>query len=183
MGGHPHCAASHRRTGGDDYKVRVWGESLAHLSRLPAPAERASLASSTDTKVQNRKCLYTLHGHLDYVRSCQFHHEMPWIVSLCLRLVLLFFRMCLNCHIPPQLSASDDQTIRIWSFSSRQCIAILTGHNHYIMCAQFHPKDDLIVSASMDSTVRVWDISGTCIRALSQRGTIWLTDATVRPGM
>lgn len=101
-------------TGGDDYKVRVW-----------------------DTKVQNRKCLYTLHGHLDYVRSCQFHHEMPWI-----------------------LSASDDQTIRIWSFSSRQCIAILTGHNHYIMCAQFHPKDDLIVSASMDSTVRVWDISG-----------------------
>jgi coatomer protein complex subunit alpha (xenin) len=28
------------------------------------------------------------------------------------------------------------------------------------MCAQFHPKDDLIVSASMDSTVRVWDISG-----------------------
>jgi len=101
-------------TGGDDYKVRVW-----------------------DTKAQNRKCLYTLHGHLDYVRSCQFHHEMPWI-----------------------LSASDDQTIRIWSFSSRQCIAILTGHNHYIMCAQFHPKDDLIVSASMDSTVRVWDISG-----------------------
>lgn len=101
-------------TGGDDYKVRVW-----------------------DTKVQNRKCLFTLHGHLDYVRSCQFHHEMPWI-----------------------LSASDDQTIRIWSFASRQCIAILTGHNHYIMCAQFHPKDDLIVSASMDSTVRVWDISG-----------------------
>ena len=26
--------------------------------------------------------------------------------------------------------------------------------------AQWHPKDDLIVSASMDQTVRVWDISG-----------------------
>jgi coatomer protein complex subunit alpha (xenin) len=36
----------------------------------------------------------------------------------------------------------------------------LTGHSHYVMSAQFHPKDDLIVSTSMDQTVRVWDISG-----------------------
>lgn len=28
------------------------------------------------------------------------------------------------------------------------------------MCAAFHPKDDLVVSASLDQTVRVWDISG-----------------------
>ena len=28
------------------------------------------------------------------------------------------------------------------------------------MSAQFHPKEDLIVSASQDQTVRVWDISG-----------------------
>lgn len=28
------------------------------------------------------------------------------------------------------------------------------------MCAQFHPKEDLIVSASLDQSVRVWDISG-----------------------
>ncbi|KAJ1561298.1 hypothetical protein HK096_005226, partial [Nowakowskiella sp. JEL0078] len=27
------------------------------------------------------------------------------------------------------------------------------------MCAMFHPKDDLIVSASLDQSVRVWDIS------------------------
>jgi hypothetical protein len=59
---------------------------------------------------KTRRCLFTLHGHLDYVRSVYFHHEHPWI-----------------------LSASDDQTIRIWNWQSRQCIAILTGHNHYIM--------------------------------------------------
>jgi len=28
------------------------------------------------------------------------------------------------------------------------------------MCAQFHPSEDLIVSASLDQSVRVWDISG-----------------------
>ncbi|KAF8649608.1 hypothetical protein AX16_005698 [Volvariella volvacea WC 439] len=101
-------------TGGDDYKIKVW-----------------------DIRPQNRRCLFTLHGHLDYVRTVQFHHEMPWIIS-----------------------ASDDQTIRIWNSTSRQCIAILTGHSHYVMSAQFHPKEDLVVSASMDQTVRVWDISG-----------------------
>jgi coatomer protein complex subunit alpha (xenin) len=101
-------------TGGDDYKIKVW-----------------------DLRPQNRKCLFTLHGHLDYVRTVQFHHEMPWIIS-----------------------CSDDQTIRIWNSTSRNCIAILTGHSHYVMSALFHPKDDLVVSASMDQTVRVWDISG-----------------------
>ncbi|KAJ7035460.1 hypothetical protein C8F04DRAFT_1344342 [Mycena alexandri] len=101
-------------TSGDDYKIKVW-----------------------DIRPQNRRCLFTLHGHLDYVRTVQFHHEMPWIIS-----------------------TSDDQTIRIGNSTSRNCIAILTGHSHYVMSALFHPKDDLVVSASMDQTVRVWDISG-----------------------
>lgn len=41
--------------------------------------------------------------------------------------------------------------------------SVLTGHNHYVMCAQFHPTEDLVVSASLDQTVRVWDISGNCV--------------------
>ncbi|KAJ3305877.1 hypothetical protein HDU76_004940 [Blyttiomyces sp. JEL0837] len=98
--------------GGDDYKIKVWNWKL-------------------------RRCLFTLNGHLDYVRTVFFHHEHPWIIS-----------------------CSDDQTIRIWNWQSRNCIAILTGHNHYVMSAMFHPKDDLVVSASLDQTVRIWDISG-----------------------
>lgn len=99
-------------SGGDDYKIKVWNYKL-------------------------RRCLFTLLGHLDYIRTTFFHHEYPWI-----------------------LSASDDQTIRIWNWQSRTCVCVLTGHNHYVMCAQFHPSEDLVVSASLDQTVRVWDISG-----------------------
>jgi WD40 repeat protein len=84
-----------------------------------------------------RRCLFTLLGHLDYIRTVQFHAEYPWVVS-----------------------ASDDQTIRLWNWQSRTCVTVLTGHNHYVMCAAFHPKEDLVVSASLDQTVRVWDISG-----------------------
>jgi coatomer protein complex subunit alpha (xenin) len=97
-------------SGGDDYKIKVWN-------------------------YKQKRCLFTLLGHLDYIRTVQFHNEYPWIVS-----------------------ASDDQTIRVWNWQSRTCAAVLTGHNHYVMCAQFHPKEDLVVSASLDQTVRVWDI-------------------------
>ncbi|CAN7082549.1 unnamed protein product [Brassica oleracea var. botrytis] len=96
--------------GSDDYKIKVWNH-------------------------KTHRCLFTLLGHLDYIRTVQFHQENPWIVS-----------------------ASDDQTIRIWNWQSRTCISVLTGHNHYVMCASFHPKEDLVVSASLDQTVRVWDI-------------------------
>ena len=44
--------------------------------------------------------------------------------------------------------------------STRQAICVLTGYSHYVMCAQFHLKEDLVVSASLDQIVRVWDISG-----------------------
>ncbi|KAJ7927511.1 coatomer WD associated region-domain-containing protein [Mycena leptocephala] len=112
-----------------------------HLSRAllvtVATTTKLKFGVSRYIRPQNRRCLFTLHGHLDYVRTVQFHHEMPWIIS-----------------------TSDDQTIRIWNSTSRNCIAILTGHSHYVMSALFHPKDDLVVSASMDQTVRVWDISG-----------------------
>ena len=102
-------------SGGDDYKIKVWDYKL-------------------------RRCLFTLLGHLDYIRTVQFHPnaaQFPWI-----------------------LSASDDQTLRLWDFHKRTCLSVLTGHNHYVMCAAFHPTEDLIVSASLDQTVRVWDTSG-----------------------
>lgn len=115
-------------SGGDDYKVRVWN-------------------------YKTKKCLFTLNGHMDYVRTVYFHHEYPWIIS-----------------------ASDDQTIRIWNWQSRKCIALLTGHNHYVMSAQFHPTLNYIVSASMDQTIRVWDISGLVKKNRATPGTMPFTD-------
>lgn len=104
-------------SGGDDNKVKVWN-------------------------YKEKRCLFTLHGHTDYIRTVEFHHEYPWI-----------------------LSCSDDLSIRIWNWQSRTCLTELTGHTHYVMCATFHPTEDLIASASLDTTIRVWDISGMTTRS------------------
>ena len=61
----------------------------------------SSFPEGTITKIkvwsyQTRRCLFTLNGHLDYVRTVFFHHELPWIIS-----------------------SSDDQTIRIWNWQNR----------------------------------------------------------------
>ena len=67
--------------GGDDYKIKGWNYKL-------------------------KKCIFTLTGHIDYIRTVFFHHELPWI-----------------------LSASDDQTVRIWNYQSRSLLTILTGYS------------------------------------------------------
>ena len=60
------------------------------------------------------------------------------------------------------LSVSNTNSDILWILyaDAHLSVCTMTGHNHYTMCAQFHPKDDLIVSASLDQSVRVWDISG-----------------------
>lgn len=85
--------------------------------------------------------MFTLKGHVDYIRTVYFHNELPWI-----------------------LSASDDQTMRIWNYQNRCCINIITGHSHYVMCAQFHKDKDkkFIISGSLDGTVRIWNYSILC---------------------
>ena len=93
------------------------------------------------------RSLFTLTGHTDYIRSVGFHNESPWI-----------------------LSASDDQTIRIWNWQSRQCLSILTGHNHYVMSAAFSPLGDMIASCSLDQTIRIWDISGLLRKSSASSG-------------
>ena len=108
-------------SGGDDYKIKV--RLPTALQRMSRGLQRGAEPLLLCTQVWNyklRRCLFTLLGHLDYIRTVQFHLEYPWIVS-----------------------ASDDQTIRIWNWQSRTCISVLTGpplvlHKASRSCFRFH---------------------------------------------
>ena len=83
----------------------------------------------------------------------------PFIFTSCSMRCPGLLSACPRQEYPWILSCSDDQTARIWNWQSRTCVSVLTGHNHYVMCAQFHPTEDLVATASLDQTIRVWDIS------------------------
>eukprot|EP01051_Picozoa_sp_SAG22_P021859 SAG22_NODE_4998_length_1111_cov_2.028656_3_plen_103_part_01 len=65
------------------------------------------------------------------------------------------------------VSASSDETVRVWSAVTGECEQTLEGHSDWVMSAQFSPDGQKIVSASWDETVRVWSaITGECEQTL-----------------
>ena len=61
------------------------------------------------------------------------------------------------------VSASGDNTVRVWSAVSGELEQTLKGHSDTVTSAQFSPDGQKIVSASGDKTVRVWSaVGGEC---------------------
>ncbi len=57
---------------------------------------------------------------------------------------------------PYIVSGADDQTLKIWDYQTRSCVATLEGHTNNVCAAAFHPRLPLILSGSEDGTFRVW---------------------------
>ena len=82
--------------------------------------------------------LYNLRGHKDSVNNAQFAPDGKSIVT-----------------------ASSDNTTRLWDAISGKELAVLRGHEGSVFNAQFAPDGKSIVTASGDKTARLWDaVSG-----------------------
>jgi coatomer protein complex subunit alpha (xenin) len=93
-----------------------------------------------------RRCSFTLLGHLDYIRTVQFHHEVGQALERVARHMSHVTRNRGARHTshvtrhtshvtrhtshvtqhPWIVSASDDQTIRIWNWQNRSCMSVRT---------------------------------------------------------
>jgi U3 small nucleolar RNA-associated protein 15 len=61
-------------------------------------------------------------------------------------------------HLPQVISASDDNTVKLWDLSTQTCLNTLTSHTDYVRSASFHPTDpNILLTASYDSTFRIHD--------------------------
>ncbi|KAF7306482.1 WD-REPEATS-REGION domain-containing protein [Mycena indigotica] len=64
-------------------------------------------------------------------------------------------------------TASDDSSVRIWSFQERKVESVLTGHGWDVKCVEWHPTKGLLVSGSKDNDIKFWDPrSGTVLSTL-----------------
>ena len=55
------------------------------------------------------------------------------------------------------VTASEDQTARIWDAATAKLLAVLSGHDDAVARAAFSPDGRRIVTASRDQTARIWD--------------------------
>jgi WD40 repeat protein len=65
------------------------------------------------------------------------------------------------------VSASADNTVRVWSAATGECEQTIEGHTGTVTSAAFSPEGQQIVSGSYDKTVRVWDAAtGDCMQTM-----------------
>ena len=55
------------------------------------------------------------------------------------------------------VTASEDQTARIWDAATGQEVRTLSGHTGAVNSAAYSPDGKFIVTASADQTARIWD--------------------------
>jgi hypothetical protein len=56
------------------------------------------------------------------------------------------------------MTASLDETAKIWDVGSGKCLQVLRGHKEGLNYAQINEAGDKIVITSVDSSVMVWDL-------------------------
>ena len=94
--------------------------------------------------------LAVLSGHGDFVNSAAYSPDGTRIVT-----------------------ASFDQTARIWDARTGTQLAVLSGHGGIVTSAAYSPDGTRIVTASDDRTARIWDArSGAQLAVLSGHGGI-----------
>ena len=85
--------------------------------------------------------LYCLRGHARELWSCALNQDQSRIVT-----------------------ASSDQTVRIWDAVSGRQLLVLRGHGYVVRSAQFTDDGTRIVTVSDDGSVRVWDSVAMSVR-------------------
>ncbi|GMG39589.1 unnamed protein product [Ambrosiozyma monospora] len=110
---------------------------------IPGPSNTLVVHSLGSTTAQSP--LGILSGHTDCITTVSYNPTLKLLVS-----------------------ASDDQTIRIWRGDSSNPLQILIGHTQPITflswCQLKHSGKWCLVSCSLDGTLRLWDfVNGECI--------------------
>jgi len=79
------------------------------------------------------------------------------------------------------ISASDDNTLKVWNLESGKEIRTLEGHTYWVRAVAVLPDGKKAISASGDKTLKVWDLeSGKEIRTLEGH-TGWVNAVAVLP--
>jgi len=57
------------------------------------------------------------------------------------------------------VSASDDQTLKVWELAGGRQVATLQGHTSAVIGCAVTPDGQHVVSASADRTLKIWELA------------------------
>jgi hypothetical protein len=139
--------------GNDDPSVRVWKlDEIEAEKEEPNVAEKDLVGRKAEVKVylkgvdkeekekeiniQNKFSMISLKGHSKFIRDLTFSPDNSLVVS-----------------------ASGDNTVRVWDLNSQTMKYELTGHTNEVYATSFSSDGLYILSCSMDETIRIWSIN------------------------
>jgi WD40 repeat protein len=76
---------------------------------------------------------------------------------------------CLAVQREHLISGSWDTTIRKWNIQG-ECVSILKGHEHYVVCLAISNNGRILFSGSNDNTIMIWNQSNECIQVFKDAG-------------
>lgn len=109
------------------------------------------------------------------LRTAEWSHNQLWLISANDEGMVFYLQPTLNlthsfkAHDSPIrdlawsptdtkfVSASDDNTLKIWDFTTSTMISTFTDHGWDVKAVDWHPHKGLVVSGSKDHSVRLWD--------------------------
>lgn len=157
---------AHLERGDIDTAVAV----LADAQRaFPERGEFAALArQAEELRPYARRLVKTLDAHADVVTAVQLSADGRHAVS-----------------------ASEDNTMKLWAVERGECVRVYTGHQGSVDSLGINADSTIVMSTARDRTLRIWDRqSGDCARDLpidreASRGAVLSSDgrhALVRKG-
>lgn len=125
-----------------DEKRRKLLKSLTDLSNYDGPQLLAVAGLRGIVKVIDtvrRSLILTLSGHGDEIYDMKFSPTDKWLL----------------------LTASKDESLRLWNVKSATCIAIFAGHEGHrdaVLCCAWHPLGLRFATGGMDNSVKIWSL-------------------------
>ncbi|HEY0994279.1 MAG TPA: AAA family ATPase, partial [Kofleriaceae bacterium] len=127
-------------------RLQRLGWSLEDLDALRVPDGASFLRVRHAQTRESPALLRNLEGHTDSVNACVVTPNGRHVVS-----------------------ASGDQTLKVWDLASGRALASLEGHTDWVRACAVTPDGRHVVSASSDHTLKVWRLD-THACCLTHRG-------------
>lgn len=163
-----------------------WVRSVA----LSADGRQAISASADSTlrlwDLESSQCLKVFEGHTDWVNSIAVCVDgrisrltKPGASGHSKGHATIVGSVALSADSGLAVSASSDNTLRVWDLKSAICIKVLNGHTDDVTSVALSADGRRAVSGSEDKTLRFWDLeSGKCLKVFEGH-TDWVNSVSI----